>query len=95
MFFRRNPLFEAQAKTDPRYRAGMALKAKIAAEAVRQAAPHNTGAYARSITTNGNVVLSNDPFAHLIEWGSSKNSAYAPMRRGVRAAGLRLTEDPK
>lgn len=35
-------------------------------------------------------ILSTDPFWHLIEWGSVNNPAYAPLRRGARAAGLRL-----
>lgn len=35
-------------------------------------------------------ILSTDPFWHLIEWGSVNNPAYAPMRTGARAAGLRL-----
>lgn len=33
--------------------------------------------------------------AHLIEWGSVNNPPWAPLRRGVRAAGLRLDEDGK
>lgn len=35
-----------------------------------------------------------DPFWHLIEWGSVNNPAYAPLRRGARAAGLRLDLSP-
>ena len=97
MRFRRNPLFEAQAKADPRYRAGMALKAKLAAEAVRQMAPKGgTGHYAKSITTDKNVIYSTDVAAHIIEFGGGHIEVpYAPMRRGVRAAGLRLRELPK
>lgn len=37
----------------------------------------------------GYRVWNDDPFAHLVEWGSVKNSAYAPMRRAVRQSGLR------
>jgi hypothetical protein len=29
-------------------------------------------------------VYSDDPFAHLVEWGSAKNPAYAPFRRTLR-----------
>lgn len=32
--------------------------------------------------------------AHLVEWGSVNNPPYAPLRRGARAAGLRLDEHP-
>jgi hypothetical protein len=28
-------------------------------------------------------------FAHLVEWGSANNPAYAPIRRAVRSSGLR------
>src|SRR5690606_19272017 len=31
--------------------------------------------------------------AHLVEWGSAKNPAYAPLRRGVRAAGFQLRDE--
>jgi len=31
--------------------------------------------------------------AHLQEWGSRNNSAHAPLRRAVGAAGLRLEEE--
>jgi len=40
-------------------------------------------------------VLNHDPFFHLTEFGSVNNAAYAPLRRGVRRAGLRLDEDDK
>ena len=36
-----------------------------------------------------------DPFFHLTEFGSVNNPTYAPLRRGVRRAGLRLEEDDK
>lgn len=35
-----------------------------------------------------------DPFWHLIEWGSVNNPAYAPLRTGARAVGLRLDLSP-
>lgn len=60
-----------------------------------------TRAYSRSIRTTraaptleGNqiTVYSEDPFAHLIEWGSVKNPAYAPLRRAVTGIGMRFNE---
>ena len=32
-------------------------------------------------------VFSTDPFAHMVEWGSAKNPAYAPFRRTLRSFG--------
>lgn len=40
-------------------------------------------------------VINIDYAGHLIEWGSKNNPAHAPLRRAVRAAGLKLTETPK
>lgn len=97
MKFRRNPRFEAQAKADPRYKAGLTEVAFDAAQHVRTVALgfRETGGFQRSVSNRGNVVYTDDPFAHLIEYGSARNPAYAPLRRGVRAAGLRLREEPK
>lgn len=36
-----------------------------------------------------------DPFAHLVEWGSVNNRAYAPFRRAARALRLRFQENVK
>lgn len=67
------------------------------AQSVRQSSPRRTGAFARSIVTG--VVLepdgwharigSDDPFWHLVEFGSANNPTYAPLRRGVERAGIR------
>lgn len=40
-------------------------------------------------------VVNWDALFHLVEWGSANNPAYAPLRRGVLAAGLRFAEDSK
>lgn len=37
-------------------------------------------------------VRTNDFAGHMVEWGSANNPPYAPIRRAVRAAGLRLDE---
>lgn len=44
------------------------------------------------VVTDDKVVRvgNTDPFFHLIEFGSINNPAYAPLRRGVLTAGLRL-----
>lgn len=38
-------------------------------------------------------VRTNDFAGHMVEWGSIHNPPYAPIRRAVRAAGLRLDEE--
>lgn len=45
-------------------------------------------------------VGNNDPFAHLVEFGSSKNSAYSPTRLAMafiagRSPNIRVTYTPK
>ena len=87
--FRATPGFERRFRVNPR---DMAKVARVVAESVRQATPDGTGAAKRSIRAAGDRVVSTDPFFHLIEWGSVNNPAYAPFRRGIRAAGLRLDE---
>jgi hypothetical protein len=37
-------------------------------------------------------VVNTDYAGHLSEWGSKKNPPHAPLRRAVRAAGLKLRE---
>lgn len=44
---------------------------------------------------NGYRVVNVDPFAHLVEWGSVNNPAYAPIRRAVRTSGLRYVPNPE
>lgn len=45
---------------------------------------------------DGGARLTNTDYgAHLDEFGSAKNPPNAPMRRAVRAAGIRLEEEPK
>lgn len=97
MKFKRNPSFLSQLKRGVEFQAVL----DDAAGAVQQAAEHETpiGATADTIhhykTTKAPTtrkVGNTDPFFHLTEWGSVNNVAYAPLRRGVQAAGLRLDE---
>lgn len=92
MRFVPNHGFERHARQQIVYKAAMAAKAKLVAARVRQVAPRDTGAYARSIGTDGDRVITHDPFWHLIEYGSANNPPHAPLRRGVRSVGLRLDE---
>lgn len=68
--------------------------------AVEDRAPRRTGTFAGSITKThaglvprgvGITVYSTDWAAHLVEFGSMNNPAYAPFRRAASALGLRLT----
>jgi hypothetical protein len=94
--FKLNRGFGEELGKQRAYNEALASSTQPAAAAVRMAAPRETGAYARSISVvieSGEVRLkSSDPFAHLVEWGSAKNPPYAPLRRGIRAAGLRFKE---
>lgn len=72
-----------------------------AAESVKSAAERETPigatedtihAYKITRTATSRSVGNTDPFFHLTEYGSVNNPAYAPLRRGVHAAGLRFEE---
>jgi hypothetical protein len=45
--------------------------------------------------TGGWQVWNEDPFAHLVEWGSIKNPIYAPIRGAVNQLGLKLRPKAK
>lgn len=90
---------------DPRFIAGTSkTAANQLASAARQVAPDRTGHYKRSIRTSTEVDEHGRPFgrvhaddiaAHLIEWGSVNNPAYAPLRRGAEQLGLKVKADEK
>jgi hypothetical protein len=70
------------------------------ARGTRDAAPVKTGYYKDSIehavgrdarSVIGRV-FSTDFAAHLIEFGSINNPAYAPLRNGVESTGLTVTD---
>ena len=46
------------------------------------------------VSTDGDevAVVNTDYAGHLMEWGGRNNSAHAPLRRAVRAAGLHFKE---
>lgn len=73
----------------------------VLADEVEARAPERTGEFAGSIErTNAErrpggavvTVHSTDFAAHLVEFGSINNPAYAPFRRGAAALGLRLRD---
>lgn len=94
-----DPTFEGQLRQQAEYLDGMREVAAPALEAIRDAAPEQSGDYTDSLAIvvegDGVNLASTDPAGNLVEWGSANNPPYAPIRRGVRAAGLRLDEQPK
>lgn len=91
-----NPLFDVQQKVEPEYLDGLMEHAKGLADTVKSEAPVVTGTYRdsiRALRTLMSVSVGTNYFAgHIVEWGSINSPAYAPIRRGVLAAGLRLEE---
>lgn len=95
-FYVANKLFEQQMKVQQDFVDALADAGEEVASQAKAAAPVVTGYYKRSIWVDRGpfqvTVGSHDPFGHMVEWGSINNPAYAPIRRGVLAAGLRLDE---
>lgn len=108
--FSRNARLHAELASDPEYQATLrsaARRVKGIAEALSPRGNAHRGYATRFRVTDRRTVRdrdlvegemrveNDDPFAHLVEWGSANNPPYAPLRRAARAAGLRLDEDPK
>jgi len=94
MVFKPNPDFLSELNDEPGVRAtrnAYAETAAVHARAIGEAI-RDTGAYARSIRAEGNTVLSDDPGAAYIEFGSVHNPPFAPLRRAVDATGATLTD---
>lgn len=96
--FRPNPSFERDLRAQPEFKQCMRAAAESIVSAARAAAPDVTGAYRDSlqVVEDGDTIAAatTDRAGHLVEFGSVNNPAYAPLRRGTRAAGLRLEEAP-
>lgn len=95
-----NPLRVAQVERQGIARARTKEKAEEVKREAEGIAPDHTGYYKeRFVLTSAGLwgyrVGNRDFAAHLVEWGSIHNEPYAPLRRGVAAAGLRLHEAPK
>jgi hypothetical protein len=100
--FLRNAAFEASMQRDPRYRAYLRARVEAQVVPVVRGMAEQVGAPwmprgGRAIVTESDLdgvrVVNTDYGAHLAEWGSVNNPPHAPLRRGVRAAGLRLREE--
>jgi hypothetical protein len=88
--FERNPAFLTELQNEREFVAHMRASTTQVAAAIREQAPKQTGYYRRHVVPRGTQVRLEDPFWHLVEYGSRNNPAYSPARRGVIAAGLRL-----
>lgn len=79
------------------YKPALVKAAEAAVLNAKLLAPKRTGAYAKGIKVKqvrGKVYVAATDFkSHWIEWGSVNNTPSAPVRRGVRAAGLKFRED--
>lgn len=93
-----NPKLEEELLGEREFVEALKQSAAPLASSVRSAMPVGSTGRAKEsvkVVSGGRAsvaVAITDPFGHLIEWGSIKNPAYAPLRRGARNAGFRLAE---
>src|SRR5690606_10829648 len=102
MAFRPTPKFEAELREDPQYLRGLRELAQPAREAAEQASFHREPIYPVgrphfTVDIVGDEVrlVNNDRGWAIDEFAapSRNHPAAAPLRRGVRAAGMRLAEE--
>jgi hypothetical protein len=96
--FQPNTDFELQLQAQMK---GTLIKAANGVRRRAEGAKHSIMPSSRSgsvvVEVDGDEVrvVNTDHGAHLDEYGSAKNPPYSPLRRSVRAAGLRLDEHGK
>lgn len=94
-----NPKGLVEMMGEPEMQAALEATAERLRDRVSKQSPVSTGYYQDHLRARRyplrRRVLSTDPFAHLVEWGSAHNMAYAPFRRAARSIGLRFKEAPK
>lgn len=104
MSWRPNRAFNTEIRRDPEIKHAAKGELEDAIPYIRQRVTAAGGAWMPEkgkrqlevIEVAGETVLTNrDHGGHLMEWGSINNPPHAPMRRGVRAAGLRFRDLPK
>ena len=100
MRFQENPAFSREIQADPHYQAGMTRIAEEASAIVERLAhhimPRDYTDMIKVLHRGPEIFIVNTNFGgHLDEFGSKNNPPYAPMRRGIRASGLRLDEANK
>jgi hypothetical protein len=89
-----NPAFESQLKRADFLQDAMLEVAESIAENAVSVAPVEEGDYREGIEAvsdgEGAVVNANDWKSGFVEFGTTNNPAWAPLRRGCEIAGLRL-----
>ncbi len=96
--FRPNPAFEAElrAAAVPHLVAvANAVKTRVEVEKHSIMPRKSTRPVVVEVSGDDVRVANTDHGGHLDEWGSVNNPPYAPIRRSVRALGLRLSERGK
>ncbi len=97
MSFRLNPAFEKELAAEIRARASLRPAAEAAAAKAESfthhAMPRSRGRRIVVRQVEGDLAIVNTNHGgHLEEFGLARTPTYAPLRRGVRAAGLKLSE---
>lgn len=93
--FRPNPKFIAELEVQDETKEALVDAAEDVAKRVRShEIMRRKGSQPIEVDDSGEHprVVNTDHGGHLDEFGSAKNPPYAPLRTGVRAAGLRLDE---
>ena len=99
-----NPFFEEEVEAQAEFKQGIHATAEKVAAIVKLLAPVRDskikrrlppGVYKRRIKAVMDGVAVKDPYWHFLEFGTVKMAPRAPLRRGFRAAGLRLVVHPK
>jgi hypothetical protein len=97
--FRPNPRFHDELRGQDDFRESLKERAEAAKAKAEPLAPQimrrNPEAFEVQEDEEGVYLANTDYGGHLAEWGSAKTPVTAPLRRGVKAAGLRLEESPK
>jgi hypothetical protein len=92
--FKPRRTFERELRGQPVYQAEMRAKAVLLARLVQLIAQtfRDTGNYSRKVKAIGTRVEVRDIAWHIIEFGAIGQGPKAPVRRAVRAAGLRFVD---
>jgi hypothetical protein len=90
-----NPAFRRELEAEPEFTKAMAEETVVIADAIKAAARRHreTGHYIREIESRESTIYLDPYFAHIIEYGTRRQSPQANVRLGVLAAGRRFVDD--